>query len=151
MRIFKSPQYKDCRKGIGKHTYERRCTVHVDEQLDGAQQALERPFSEANCECVRLYGTRTLWLAHNHVDTQTTRRNTLKRKRGPAHNHVDAQTRRITLTRKGGRFAAPKDSTPSQGRGWVHVSPGCFVHPGTRAFWLGGGCKGGQLPEGRRA
>jgi len=51
----------------------------------------------------------------------------------------------------GGRFAASNDSTPSQGRGWVYVSPGCFAHPGGRAFWLGGGCRGGQLSEGRRA
>jgi len=35
------------------------------------------------------------------------------------------------------------DSTPSQGRGWVYVSPGCFAHPEPRAIWLGGVCKGG--------
>ena len=29
------------------------------------------------------------------------------------------------------------------------MSPGPSAHPGPRAFWLGGGCKGGQLSEGR--
>ena len=35
------------------------------------------------------------------------------------------------------------------GKGNGHVAPGCFAHPGTRAFWLGGGCAGGRLSEGR--
>ena len=26
--------------------------------------------------------------------------------------------------------------------GVVYVAPGCFAHPGGRAFWLGGVCKG---------
>jgi len=30
----------------------------------------------------------------------------------------------------------------------VYVSPQYFAHPGPRAFWLGGVCKGGQLSEG---
>ena len=29
----------------------------------------------------------------------------------------------------------------------VYVSPGPSAHPGPRAFWLGGGCEGGQLSE----
>ena len=33
----------------------------------------------------------------------------------------------------------------------VYVTPGCFAHPKTRAFWLGGVSGGGQLSEGRRA
>ena len=51
----------------------------------------------------------------------------------------------------GGRSAAQVMRAQSKGRGWVYVSPRCFAHPGPRAFWLGGGCKGGQLSEGRRA
>jgi len=31
------------------------------------------------------------------------------------------------------------------------VSPRCFAHPETRAFWLGGESGGGQLSEDRRA
>ena len=33
----------------------------------------------------------------------------------------------------------------------VYASPGCFAHPKTRAFWLGGVSGGGQLSEDRRA
>ena len=32
-----------------------------------------------------------------------------------------------------------------RGRGVLYVAPGCFAHPKSRAFWLGGGS------EGRRA
>ena len=46
---------------------------------------------------------------------------------------------------QGRGLAAPNDSTPSQGRGCVYVSPACFAHLGARAFCLGGGRKGSQL------
>jgi hypothetical protein len=39
----------------------------------------------------------------------------------------------------------PRAAQTRRGRGAVYVAPGCFAHPKSRAFWLGGGS------EGRRA
>jgi hypothetical protein len=33
----------------------------------------------------------------------------------------------------------------------LYATPGCFAHPKTRAFWLGGVSGDDQLSEGRRA
>jgi len=49
------------------------------------------------------------------------------------------------------RSAAQIMCTRRRGRGVVYVAPGCFAHPKSRAFWLGGECEGGQLSVGRRA
>jgi hypothetical protein len=52
------------------------------------------------------------------------------------------------------RADAVNEGTPSATEpinNTLSVSPGCFAHPGPRAFWPGSLCKGGQLSEGRRA
>ena len=41
--------------------------------------------------------------------------------------------------------AASNEGTQRRGEGMVYAPPGCFAHPQTRAFWLGG------ASEGRRA
>ena len=51
----------------------------------------------------------------------------------------------------GRSFAAQVMRTRRWGGGVVYVTPGCFAHPKTRPFWLGGVSKDGQLSEERRA
>ena len=46
---------------------------------------------------------------------------------------------------RAGRGPLPALHEHSPRRGVVYVAPGCFAHPESRAFWLGGGS------EGRRA
>jgi len=51
----------------------------------------------------------------------------------------------------GRSFAAQVMRTRRRGDGVVYVTPGCFDHPKTRAFWPGGASGACQLSEGRRA
>ena len=37
--------------------------------------------------------------------------------------------------------AGSVDRTQSKGQGWVYAAPGCFAHPKSRAFWLGGAAR----------
>jgi hypothetical protein len=58
------------------------------------------------------------------------------------------------LPRSGGlgdRFAGLINRTRRGGRVVVYATTGCFAHPKTRAFWLGGVSEDGQLSEDRRA
>ena len=55
------------------------------------------------------------------------------------------------LALPGRRFAGLINRTRRRGRRVAYVTPGCFAHPKSRAFWLGGVSEGGQLSEDRRA